>query len=106
MEEIAKELVFAAFTKGGKSSAGMDGWEPEEFALMSMEACSWTARLYRKIEAGAAWPQGTTHAKAAFLEKEGAKPGEVMSYRVLLIIVSPLQKVGLDEAEVVGTLGQ
>lgn len=86
-EEIAKELVHAAFSRGGKSSAGMGGWEPEVFALMSMDACSWTARLYKMIEAGAEWPQGTMHGKAAFLlQQEGAKPGEVMSYRVLLIM--------------------
>lgn len=78
------ELVQEAFSKGGKSAAGMDSWEPEEFALMSRYACAWCARLYQTIEAGAEWPEGTTKAKAVFLEKEGALPGEVMSYRVLL----------------------
>lgn len=91
---MAKELVLAAFTRGGKSGAKMDGWEPEEFALMSMEACSWTARLYRMIEAGAKWPQRMMHAKAAVLENEGAKLGEVISYRVLVLMAVLYRRLG------------
>ena len=49
---IIVELVHVAFSKGGKSAAGMDSWEPEEMALMSMEGCRWTARFYTMIEAG------------------------------------------------------
>lgn len=64
----------------------MDSWEPEEFALMSRYACAWCARLHQAIEEGAAWPKGAQQAKAVFLEKEGAQPCEVMSYRVLLIM--------------------
>ena len=78
--------MYQAFTRGKKSAAGLDSWEPEELALFSPLACSWTAKLYKAIEEGARWPDGTEQAKAAFLEKEGAIPGEVMSYRVLLIM--------------------
>ena len=38
------------------------------------------------------WPQGTEAAKAAFLEKDGAVPGQVMSYRILLIMAALYRK--------------
>ena len=49
-QEIDTDLVQEAFSKGKKSAAGMDSWEPEEFALMSRYACAWCARLYQTIE--------------------------------------------------------
>ena len=75
VQEIDTDLVQEAFRKGEKSAAGMDSWEPEEFALMSRYTCAWCARLYQTIEKGAEWPEGTRKAKAVFLEKEGALPG-------------------------------
>ena len=53
VQQIDTELVQEAFSKGSKSVAGMDSWEPEEFALMSKYACAWCARSYQTIEAGA-----------------------------------------------------
>ena len=61
-------------------------------AFFSDSACEWTAVLYRLIEAGAEWPDGTQCAKAAFLEKDGAILGEVMSFRVLLIMATLYRK--------------
>ena len=84
MEIVNTDMVQNAFTIGGKSAAGIGSWEAEEFALMSRYACAWCARLYQTIEDGAAWPEVTQKAKPVFLEKEGAHPGEVMSYRLLL----------------------
>ena len=56
------------------------------------KACEAVAALYNLIEEGAPWPQGTECAKADFLEKEGAPKGEVMSYRILLIMAALYRK--------------
>ena len=50
-----------------------------------METCIWVAVLYNLIEDWCSWPKSTRHARIAYLEKEGSKPGEVMSYRPLTV---------------------
>lgn len=86
VEVVNADMVHDAFSGGGKSAAGLDSCESEELALMSRYACAWCARLYQTIEDEADWPEGTQKAKAVFLEKEGALPGEVMPYKVLLVM--------------------
>ena len=92
VQDVTTQAVYDVFKHGKKSAAGLDSWEPEELSLMSWEACAWTAALYRMIENGASWPQGTQHARAAFLEKDGSVPGEVQSYRILLIMSALYRK--------------
>ena len=47
--------------------------------------------MFQQIEAGAPWPKASTHALIAYLEKEGAEMGYVMSYRPLTI-TAPLYR--------------
>ena len=47
---ITAEEVYEVFKQSKKSAAGLDSWEPAEFRLFSMKACSWVARLYNMIE--------------------------------------------------------
>ncbi len=70
----------------------MDGWRPAELALASYEISRWIAELFEPIEEGEEWPQAVTHAQIAYLEKEGSKPGEAMSYRPITIS-SPMYRV-------------
>ena len=73
--------------KASKASApGLDSWEPPELRLMSWDLCAQVAVLYNMIEYQGRWPEGSQHAKAAFLPKVGAEAGKVMSYRPLLIM--------------------
>ena len=39
VEEMIWDLVYQAFTRGKTSAAGLDSWEPEELAFMSMQVC-------------------------------------------------------------------
>ena len=57
-----------------------------DFKLLSWRLCEQVAILYTFIEAGAAWPTSTRHAKIAYLEKDGSTPGEAMSYMPLTIM--------------------
>lgn len=70
----------------------MDGWHPAELTLVSYETARWIAELFELIEEGADWPQAATHATIAYLETEGGKPGEAMSYRPITIS-APIYRV-------------
>ena len=65
----------------------MDGWQPAELALVSWNTCVWIKELFKMIEAGKPWPKSCLHAMVRYLEKEGSKMGEVMSFRPLTITV-------------------
>ena len=65
----------------------MDGWQPAELALVSWNTCVWVKELFKMIEAGKPWPKSCLHAMVRYLEKEGSKMGEVMSFRPLTINV-------------------
>ena len=84
--DIDGDDVWYAFIHAKASAAGLDSWEPAEIKLFSKSACHYVARLYNMIERGCAWPVSSTVAKAAFLPKDGAEEGEVMSNRLLLIM--------------------
>ena len=92
LQPIIEADVQRHFRHGRKTVAGMDSWEPAELALLSDRLCHAVSLMYNDIEAGSEWPKGTERAKAAFLEKEGAVVGEVMSYRVLLIMSALYRK--------------
>jgi len=49
----------------------MDGWAPDDWALLSIDVMEEFAYLLRAIEKGANWPQGTLHSRAVFLSKTG-----------------------------------
>ena len=66
----------------------MDGWSPKELSFLPIGACNKIAIMFNQIEKGAPWPRPTEHARVAFLEKEGAQVGKVMSYRPLAISAS------------------
>ena len=70
----------------------MDGWHPAELTLVSYEVARWIAELFELIEDSAEWPHAAVHAKIAYLEKEGSRPGEAMSYRPITIS-SPIYRV-------------
>ena len=69
----------------------MDGWSPEELALLSKSVCSHIADILNLVEDGAPWPQSPPHARAVFLQKDGTEVGQVTSYRILTI-TSPLYR--------------
>ena len=91
VDEISAEMVWDNFQEIGASSGGMDGWQPLELKMMSFTLCKWVASLLQLIEKGGAWPSSTRHARVAYLEKNGSKPGQVMSYRPLTIM-APLYR--------------
>lgn len=84
--------MYQTLKAAGNSAASIDGWHPAELALVSYEAARWIAELFDLIEEDEEWPKATVHAKIAYLEKEGSRPGEAMSYRPITIS-SPLYRV-------------
>ena len=86
---LTGERVFESFSKTAKSAGALDGWSPEELALLSRKACHYVAILLNLVEEGNPWPTSCPHARVAYLLKEGAEIGQVMNYRSL-IIASPL----------------
>ena len=54
-----------------KSTAGPDGFEPAEMALLPDIAYERMAGLLNFIEAGAEWQEGMNNAGAAFMQKPG-----------------------------------
>ena len=59
--------------------------------MMSLQTCAFIAVMYNQIEDGAPWPTSSAHALIAYLEKEGAEVGKVMSYRPITI-TSPIYR--------------
>ena len=74
-----------------ESAGALDGWSPKELSLLSKNVCGHIAVMLNLIEKGAAWPRSALHARVMLLEKIGALPGKVMSYRPLTI-TSPLYR--------------
>ena len=65
----------------------MDGWEPAELALASWNTAIWIKEFFKLIEAGSPWPKSCLHAMVRYLEKEGSKVGDAMSFRPLTVTV-------------------
>lgn len=86
VDPITEESIWANFQENDVSAGGMDGCEPIELKFMSKRLCDWVASMLALIEAGVCWPFSSRHGQIAYLEKEGSKPGEVMSYRQLTIM--------------------
>ncbi len=79
---------------GKKTAAGMDKWEPAELALLSDELFEMVAMLLNTIEEGAPWPDGTLHARAAYLSKDPNRMDDPLAFRVLLILAILYRKWG------------
>ena len=77
--------VFESFGKTKESASALDGWSPKELSLMSRQICGSIADMLNQIEAGSPWPRSANHALIAYLGKEGAKCGYVMSYRPITV---------------------
>ena len=87
MGDLTTQEVFDGLTGGGKTAGGMDGWQPAELALASWNMSFWIRELYKMVEDGRPWPQSCRHAMVRYLEKDGSKMGEAMSFRPLTITV-------------------
>ena len=85
VEPLAGDRIFESFSKTAKSAGALDGWSPEEMALLSRKACHYVAIMLNLLEEGCPWPKTALHARVAYLLKEGAEIGQVMNYRPLTI---------------------
>ena len=83
---ITAEDVRAGCTECAHTAAGPVSWEPAEMALWSMEAYGKLADLMNMIEEGAPWPDRTTLARAAFLQKDPARTQNPVDYMALRIL--------------------
>jgi hypothetical protein len=68
------------------TSGGLDGFLPEEFKLLPIQACDHLAIMLNMIEGGAQWPQDLNQARAAFLPKGQDDLDNCLNYRVLMIL--------------------
>ena len=85
VEDLTGQRVQEFFSQIGDSAAAMDGWNPKELSLLSPKMYEAIATMLTQIEQGAPWPHSVVQAKVAYLQKDGAVEGEVMSYRPLTI---------------------
>ena len=83
--EITAQMVLDSFSKTADSAGSLDGWNPKEMSLFSIEVCATIATMLNQIEVGASWPRSAPHARIVYLIKVGAGTGMVMSYRPLTI---------------------
>ena len=86
VDPITADEVAQACKNAKASVAGLDNWEPAEFAMLNEDAYAWIAALLNSIEDGFGWPDGTEHARAAYLSKDCSKADDPLCYRVLLIL--------------------
>ena len=85
VEDITAEMVQESFSRTKESAGALDGWSPKELSMLSLKAYGKIAVMLRQIEAGAPWPRASLPARVIYLLKEGAKIGQVTSYRPLTI---------------------
>ena len=69
MDPITGEEVMQACRNAKASVAGLDNWEPAEMGMLNLTAYQWIADLLNCVERGCSWPDGTEHARAAYLAK-------------------------------------
>ena len=85
VQRLTGTRVKESFGRIKESAGALDGWSPKELSLLSHKACERVAVMYNQIEEGASWPRSAPHARVAYLEKNGAPAGKVMSFRPLTI---------------------
>ena len=76
------------------SAAGLDGWSPADFTLLSDLAFYWLAELLNTIEEGASWPKACLHARVAFFSKDDGQREDPLAYRLLSILSVLYRKWG------------
>ena len=91
LTEMDAQMVFDSFKATKESAGALDGWSPRELSLLSYKICGHIANMLKQIEGGARWPRSANHALIAYLEKEGAEAGHVMSFRPITI-TAPLYR--------------
>ena len=64
-------MVYDSFGKTDESAGSLDGWNPKEMSLLSLEVCAAIATMLNQIEAGAPWPRSSPHARVVYLENRG-----------------------------------
>jgi hypothetical protein len=78
LDKISPSELMEVCTNGGKTAGGMDGWLPQDFAILPLEAFKDLAALLDAIELGHPWPSGVLHGRAAYLAKDEEPSLEVM----------------------------
>ena len=66
VDEIDVDMVYETFRTTPESELVMDGWQPRELSLFSLEVCRQIAVLFSLI--GEPWPGSTVHARVTDLE--------------------------------------
>ena len=64
----------------------MTGWLPEERKYISPQSFDWIARILNRIQAGASWPEGAKHGRAAYLAQDPGGLEDALGYRPLLVL--------------------
>ena len=59
-------MVLDSFSKTADSAGSLDGWNPKEMSLLSIEVCATIATMLNQIEAGASWPRSAPHARIVY----------------------------------------
>ena len=85
LELITGEQVRQGIAASPDNTAGLDGVQKGDLAILSPYACDWIAALLNRIEAGAAWPDFCTQGRLAFLSK-GGDAASPLDFRKLSIL--------------------
>ena len=82
---IDPQSVMQTILSKNETAGGMDGWTLKDLKVISTKGITWLASMFDHIEDGMPWPDGTHHARAAYMAKDESKMGDPLSYRGLLI---------------------
>ena len=88
IQDITGDDLRQAMTKGVHSAAGLDGWAPSDWALLSGQALHWLARLLNRVEITGYWPVAVRRTKAIFLPKDCDGPPGALDTRVLMLMAT------------------
>jgi hypothetical protein len=86
VHDITAEEVKMQCLCNNHSAAGLDGWTPDDWSLLSDDTYKWIARLLNLVEITGRWPQTVYHAKAVFLEKDPDAAPTPLAVRILLML--------------------
>ena len=85
LEPITGEQVRQDIAASPDNTAGLDGVQKGDLAILSPYACEWLAVLLNSIDAGADWPDLCTQGRLAFLSK-GGDAASPLDFRKLSIL--------------------
>ena len=69
VDPIEGPLLMELCTHGPFSSGGMDGWAPQDWSILPLQAFVWLAYLLNTIESGASWPRGRCMVNPVFFAR-------------------------------------